>query len=155
MSEEENVRAKRRAMYLLGAKPYSEQGLYKKLLENYPQSVCESVVSLMKEYGYLDDREYARRYSHHLICTKHFGKRKAFYEMKMKGLDDEIIREALGEYDDEEICGQITELLRKKYAEKLADREQRQKVTAALARRGYSFSDIKAAIEQVLREDYE
>ena len=148
----EKERAKKRAMYLLGSRDYCRKELYKKLQENYCEETCEYVIGLMEHYGFIDDESYARKLAKKLIKVNHRGKRRARFEMIVKGLDPDIVDEALEQYSDEEIVEEIKNLIEKKYAEKLYDRNDIQKVIAAMARRGYGFDDIKAAIRMAREE---
>ena len=52
-----------------------------------------------------------------------------------------------GGFDD---GASIRALLEQKYAARLGDRAQRQKVLAALARRGFGYGDCRAAMEEYL-----
>ena len=148
----EYERARKRAMYLLGSRPYSTAALREKLLGNYSEKTAERVIEDMTRYGFLDDEEYARRLASSIIKGKKYGLRRAKAEMRRKGVPDELIEQALDEYGSEEINESLTQLVRKKYADRIADREERQKVIAALARRGSGFGEIKLAITSVLEE---
>ena len=150
--EREKERAKKRAMYLLGSRDYCRNELYKKLAENYCAETCHYVIELMEHYGFIDDESYARKLAKKLIKVNHRGKKRARFEMTMKGLDPEIVDEALEQYTDEEIIEEIESLILKKYSEKLYDRNDVQKVIAAMARRGYGFDDIKKAITMAREE---
>lgn len=150
----EKERAKKRAMYLLGNRDYCRNELYKKLMENYCEETCDYVIELMEHYDFIDDERYAGKLAKKLIKVSHKGKRRARYEMMMKGLDAETVDEALSQYSDEDIVEEIKSLVEKKYYEKLDDRADVQKVIAALARRGYGFDDIKTAL-RLVREEME
>ena len=71
--------------------------------------------------------------------------------MRHRGLSQEDIDDALASYDDaEQISAQLLEILQKKYARYLTDPDDRkatEKVTAALVRRGYTYQQIRYAIE--------
>ena len=56
------------------------------------------------------------------------------------------------ELEDTDQVGPILELVRKKYLPKLREPQGRQKVAAALQRRGYGWDEIRAALDQ-LREE--
>ena len=153
--EEENAeyrRARKRAMYLLGSRPYSISALREKLLNNYSEETADRVIEDMTRYGFLDDEEYAKRLAGSVINGKKYGLHRAKAEMRRKGVPDELIEQALSEYSREDLTDNLTELVRKKYPDRISDRDERQKVIAALARRGYGFGEIKAAIMAVLEE---
>lgn len=148
----EYERARKRAMYLLGSRPYSTAALREKLLNNYSEETAERVIEDMTRYGFLDDEEYARRLASSIIKGKKYGTHRAKAEMRRKGVPQELIEQALSEYSREDMAESLTELVRKKYADRITDRDERQKVIAALARRGYGFGEIKSAIMAVLEE---
>lgn len=156
LDEEENdaeyQRAKKRATYLLGSHAYSSAALREKLLKNYSVETTEKVMEDMLRYGFIDDEDYAKRLASALINGKKYGLRRAKAEMRRKGVPEELAEQTLSEFDREEMTDALTDLVRKKYSDKITDREQRQKVIAALARRGYGFGEIKEAITSVLEE---
>ena len=143
--------AKRRAMHLLAARDYGKNELYKKLLNNYSEKTAAAVTKMMWEYGYIDDERYAKKLAKAYIEIRKYGKSRAALMMREKGLDRDTIESALEEYDSEDITSEIVELLKKKYIDRLfleglEGKKEMQKVIAALARRGYSYGDIKTAL---------
>lgn len=158
--EEEDInaeyeRARKRAMYLLGSRDYSSAALREKLLKNYSEETADRVIEDMTEYGFLDDEEYAGKLAASLVKGKKYGLYRAKTEMRHKGVPETLIEDALSQYEHDDYVEQLKELIRKKYSDKIEDREDRQKVIAALARRGFGFSEIKEAVMGVLAEDYE
>lgn len=147
-------KAKKRALYLLGTKQYCYNELYKKLKQTYNEDAARSAADSMRDYGYVNDEEYAPKLADYLIHTKRYGLRKAKYEMLHRGLSAELVENTLAEFSDEEIYEEITELLERKYYNKIADYDDRRRTIAALARRGYDFNSVKHCIERLL-EDYE
>lgn len=152
--------AKRRAMHLLSGRDYSRNELIEKLKNNYSEATANAVAELMCEYGYIDDRRYAEKLARQCIKAKRYGKSRAAMYMRQKGLDAQTIEEALEKYSQDDITGEIAELLRKKYADRLflpglEGKKEMQKVIAALARRGYGYGDIKAALYIVQSEEEE
>ena len=148
----EYERARKRAMYLLGSRPYSTAALREKLLNNYSEETADRVIEDMTRYGFLDDEDYARRLAASIIKGKKYGLHRAKAEMRRKGVPDELTEQALSEYSREDMTESLTELVRKKYADRIYERDERQKVIAALARRGYGFGEIKLAITSALEE---
>lgn len=151
--------ARRRAMHLLAARDYGKKELYKKLLNNYSEKTSLAVTEMMTEYGYLDDERYAKKLAKTYIEIRKYGKKRAALMMREKGLDRDTIENALEEYDAEAITSEIVVLLKKKYMDRLflegpEGKKEMQKVIAALARRGYSYGDIKTAL-YALEEEIE
>lgn len=138
--------AKKRAMYLLGLQDYSSAALRDKLRADYSEKTCDSVIDLLTDYGYLDDRRFAERLAEKLLLRKRYGAYRAKVELARKGFDSKLIAQVLSAYDKEVYREKICELLESKYAGRLDDKDELRKVTASLVRRGYSYSDISAAI---------
>lgn len=149
--------AKRRAMHLLSGRDYSRKELTEKLMNNYSEATANAVAELMCEYGYINDERYAEKLARQCIKVKRYGKGRAAMYMRQKGLDADTIDAALEKYSEDDITEEIAELLRKKYADRLflpgiEGKKEMQKVIAALARRGYGYNDIKAALYTVQEE---
>ena len=151
--------AKRRAMHLLAARDYGRNELYKKLMNNYSEKTAITVTEMMTQYGYIDDERYAKKLAKTYIEIRKYGKKRAALMMREKGLDRDTIEAALEDYDNEAITSEIIALLKKKYIDRLfleglEGKKEMQKVIAALARRGYSYGDIKTAL-YALEEELE
>lgn len=151
----EYERARKRAMYLLGSHDYSVAGLREKLLNNYSPETAERVIELMLSYGFLDDENYGKKLAASLIMGKKYGVYRTRSEMKRKGVPQSIIEDILREYESDDYSEQLKTLIRKKYLDRIYDREGRKKTVAALIRRGYGFSEIKRAVLEVLEEEEE
>lgn len=149
-------KAKRRALYLLGSRQYCRGELLKKLRRTYGEDIARSAVDYVTEIGYVNDEEYAPKLAEYLIHTKRWGLRRTRYEMLRRGLDEELVDNALAEFSDEEIDEEITALLEKRYSAKIQDYDDRRRTIAAFARRGYDYRAVKRCIEALLeREGYE
>lgn len=142
-------KAKKRALYLLGERSLCRGELLAKLTKTYGESVAEAAAEYVCGLGYVDDEEYAAKLAVYLIKRKRWGLRKARYEMLHRGLDGELVDNALSEISEEELDEELTALIEKKYGAKIQDRDDRRRTIAALARRGYDFGSIKRCIEAV------
>lgn len=142
-------KAKNRALYLLGERDMCLAELTRKLTKTYGEEVAEEAAGFVQSLGYINDEEYAKNLAEYLVKRKKFGKRRARQEMLRKGLQRDFVEEALEQIPEEDIGEELAEIIERKYANKLGDFKERQKVIAALARRGFGFDEIKRAIEQV------
>lgn len=140
-------RSKERALWLLSGRDYSRKKLFEKLREEASEDVADEVCDRMEELGLIDDEKYARRLSHDLIQLKKMSKRGAMYKLMEKGIDRETAEQVLEEIEIDPV-EQICALIDKKYINKLEDEKDRRRTVAALQRLGYSWSDIKAALEE-------
>ena len=140
-------RARERALYLLGLRDYACHELQQKLLTEAAPEIASSVVERLAEVGLLDDAAYARRLARHLTEFKQYPRRRVEQELRRKGLAPDDIRDAVDSLDGEDFALALA-LLEKKYYNKVKDPKGRQQVTAALARRGFSYGAIRRAMEE-------
>ena len=143
-------KAKKRALYLLGERAYCRGELFSKLEKTYNAEIAEEAVSYVEELGYIDDEDYAEKLAEYLIKVKKHGVYRAKQEMLHKGLPRELCENALAEYTEEELDEELTELIGKKYIDKIADFDGRRRTVAALVRRGYDFTSVKRCIAKCL-----
>ncbi len=147
--ESDFKRAKSRAFFYLDKTDYSEKALFDKLKKaGFCENICAEVLAYLCEIGIIDDRRYAERVSCRLLEMNR-SKREVLNKLYLKGVPLSLAKEVLGENDiDEE--AQITSLIQKKYAYKLKDKNNYNKVYAALVRRGFSYSAVKTALKQYI-----
>lgn len=141
-------RAKQRAIWYLSRGDLAEKELYKKLVKTFPEAASAAAVAKIKELGYIDDERYATRLAENLLKQKKVGAREALAIMTSKGIDRDIAKYALEDTECDTVAV-IKEVILKKYQNRLGDKKEVQKVVAALARRGYGFSDIRSALAEL------
>lgn len=136
---------KSRAIELLMRKPQSRKELGRKLLEwGASEEEGEAVCDRMEELGYLDEREYAARVARH-YAAKGFGERKLRDELYRRGIPRELWGEALEQVEDNSEA--IDAFLEKKLKGS-HDSKDIKKASDALARRGFSWSEISDALRR-------
>ena len=133
-----------RALELLSRKPQSRRELTRKLNEwGAGPEEADAVCDRMEELGYLNEAAYAARIVE-VYSARGFGEKKLRDELYRRGVPREDWDEALARVEDSTQA--IDDFLQKKLTGWTGDRKQLQKVTAALARRGFSWSDIRDAL---------
>ncbi len=137
-------RARERALYLLGLRDYACRELEKKLLTEARPEIAAQVIARLAEVGLLDDERYAARMAQSLSRSKGYPKRRVVQELQRRGVDREMAGYAAEELEIADFQ-QALALIEKKYYNKMTDRPSREKVMAALARRGFSFEAIRQA----------
>ncbi|MBQ6848168.1 MAG: regulatory protein RecX [Clostridia bacterium] len=141
------VRAKSRALWYLDRMDYSEKALFDKLVsKGFDKKSSSAVIAKLVELGLLDDRRYGEYLAQKLTEAGN-SKRAAMQKMYAKGVPYDLCKELLEETEvDEE--SSLLRLIEKKYAAKLEDKDNYQKVYAALVRRGFSYSAVKSALKK-------
>ncbi len=149
--ESDYRRARERALYLLDRRDYSFVEMFKKLRQNYDEELCYRVMQRLVELGSINDRRYAEGLARHYMEVKLFGRRRAFQEMRLKGLTKEVIDIALQEYD-EGADERLRKLIEKKYLRYMTDEKGINRAKNSLVRYGYDYSDINRAFKQIESE---
>ena len=137
-----------RALALLAKMMKTEKQLRDFLKEKkYPKVCIDKAINKLKEYGYIDDEVYAENYVN--LFSKGKSRRKIKYELLSKGVKDNIVEKCLSSLNDEneyEVCLKFA----KKYLKnKQIDIKTKQKFYNHLAGKGFGFSYIARAWEEV------
>lgn len=141
-------RARERALYLMESRDHSYRELFDKLEKNYSEDICFEVCNRLAEIGVINDRRYAEKLCRQLFDVKKLGRYRVRQEMRLKGLGSEIIEEAMENFSEEdEPFERLEKLVEQKYERYLTDRKGVEKVKNALARKGYSFGEIKEVLD--------
>lgn len=150
--ESDFKRAKSRALWYLSRGDLTEKGLFEKLRNaGFGQKATEGAVRRMKELSLIDDEKFARRLTE-ILEGSGSSEKEIYFKLVNKGVPSDIAKEVLSESETDE-AEKIKKLLYTKYQSKLNTEEGVKKVIAALARKGFSFYDIKYAIKSYNEEE--
>lgn len=140
-----------KALYYLQFSGKTESELRKKLAEQgfLPASV-DNAVAFLKRYRYLDDGDYVRRYIEKNGHKK--SKKQMIYELRQKGIGEEILEPVFEEMPIDEEAQIEAILVKRNYTGDAADRAEKQKMSAYLARKGFSYDAIQAALIHYARK---
>lgn len=151
---DEYLSAKENALNILARSQKSCGMLAEKLSRFYGEEAVEQTIQRMLELGLLDDLDYAQRFSRDCINLRKYSKQRTVQELKKRKIPPSIIEQALEQFDEEDgEVEQIIALILKKYKSKIMDYDGLEKTKAALARRGFSFTDIKEALTVIEEEE--
>ena len=113
---------------------------------------AEAVADRLTELGLLNDREYAGMVARH-YAAKGYGPRKIRDELYRRGVPREYWEDAVEEREPDE--SRIDKLARQKLRGAEPTRENLKKVSDYLARRGYGWEEISAALDRIREEEWE
>ena len=133
-------RAVDKAMDYLAYRSHSSGELRQKLLKNFDADTSEYAVAYLTRLGYVDDAAFAADYARELIETRRCSLAQARAKLNEKRVSRELIEDALLPYAESE-AQSLQKLIAAKYAGK-----PKEKVFAALARRGFRQSEIRRAL---------
>lgn len=141
-------RAKEYALHLLKDSGKTEHWMKKKLRDKgYPAEAVDYAVAFLKEYHFLDDAAYAQSYVRSYAGKK--SRRQLVYDMKLKGVDQTYIEEALDQcpVDEEDSARQM--LYKRLRGKEEVSYEEKGRLAAALGRKGYSFEVIHRLLKEL------
>lgn len=143
--------ARRRAANILSARPLSRKELEKRLVEKGETPAhAAAAADYMEHLGYLNDEHYAKTLAEY-YAAKGYGPRKVRDELYRRGVPREFWEEALAGLEDPDDTLDRLVAARLRRIER-PGRDDLKKVSDALARRGYGWSDISAALSRYRRE---
>lgn len=145
-------RTMKRAVKLLSAKPRSVAELRGRLLEKpwTSESIVDAVIDRLKEYGYLDDKQFAVDLALSRLRRRPQGMRKLRQALKQKLLTSENVDHAVNmAYASMPESDLIDQTIERRIREKgrPTSRVELKKLNDHLLRRGFSFDLIAEKLE--------
>ena len=97
MSDELRRKTFARAVKLLAAKPRSVAELRERLQrgKGTTETIVETVITRLREYGYLDDERLAFSYASSKVKQRPVGRRRLQRDLKLKQIENNVADEAL------------------------------------------------------------
>lgn len=144
-----------RSLRFLSFRPRSEKEIADFLKKKkVGEATIKKILDKLKEYKFLDDREFARWLIEQRQGRKPRGKRLIEMELKQKGIAEPIIEEAQNALSNQ------SELAKKALEKKVAvyrhlNRVKAyQKLSQFLLRRGFDWETVKGTIDEILKKEY-
>lgn len=148
-------RAYNKGLDFLSRRPYGTKELIKKLCEKGHEKVsAQKACERLTELGLLNDEEFARILANELLERKNYSIKRIKQELAFRGIDREIVENTIESLDNDPVA-RIIVLIKKKYMNKIGDEKGKKRTIDALMRLGYSYSDIKTALNTVTEFDEE
>ena len=136
-----------KAVSLLNYRAHSRKELADKLKQKTGcgDAALNEVLDRLEELGFLNDRSYAAAVVRS-CARKGYGAQRALTELSRRGIPKELREEALAEMPED--GGALERLIRTKLKDP-SDRDEVRKVTVAMVRRGFSWDEIRQALQNV------
>lgn len=138
---------------LLSRREHSVKELRTKLLRTVDEVSADKAINRYLEAGYLDDEHFCESLVEYLFNVKKYSTAHVRQECYKRGVDSDIIRRVINHFEIDN-TDTIVELITKKYSSKLEQENGREKVIAALQRKGFSYSDIKSAFYRLEEDEF-
>jgi regulatory protein len=155
-SESQEEQARNLCLRLLTARARTRSELAAQLTKRgYPDDVGERVLDRLADVGLVDDRDFAEQWVRSRRINAGKGKRALASELRTKGIDDELIADALADIDASAERTRAEQLVadklrRERLSDDADDTKVARRLVAMLARRGYgqsmAFDVVKVAL---------
>jgi regulatory protein len=146
------ARATEAALAFLAYRPRSEREVRDRLRRGaFGAEAIDQVIARLYEWRYLDDADFARRWVENRAAQRPRGRRLLQQELRRKGIDTETAREVIEEADLDETAA--AEALARRRAAAYTGEDPvviRRRLGAYLARRGYGYDVVRAALDRAL-----
>jgi regulatory protein len=143
-----------RAVKLLAAKPRSIAELRERLLQGKgaTKDVVETVIARLREYGYLNDEQFALSYASFKVKQKPVGRRRLERDLKLKKIPSAVANDALevvyAETSEEQLIEQaIAKRLRIRGRPK--NRAEVKSLFDHLLRQGFAFELVSEKVRSL------
>ena len=154
--ESEQKRAFEKSLDYLSDRLHSKRELTNKLLKKgFDKNSIDGAINKLEEYGYINDSTFAKSY---ISQNSKYSKAQLKAKLISKGIDRGIIDYNLSEFFNEDSEFELCKQQAVKYlkSKKSGEKNLKQKLTASLARKGFSFDNIKKTIKELfLYDDFE
>lgn len=145
--------AYQKSLHFLSYRQRSEDEIRRKLKEaGFDEEVSETVLQRLRESGMVSDAVFALGWVESRAASKPRGRRALAVELRRKGISDENIHKALAETDEESDLAYRAGV---RYANRLTHVDWdtfREKLTAFLGRRGFSYGTIAPQVRKIWAE---
>ena len=132
------------AANMIGSRALSKKELTRRLVKKgSDETDAQAAADWLEDIGAVDDAGYAAAVARH-YGGKGYGPQRVREELRRRGVDRALWDEALEEMP--ETAEILDQLIRKKCRGELSDPREKKRVSDALLRRGFAWSDVKAAM---------
>ena len=153
LEREDMMKLKRRALDYATYKPRTAEQVRRKMIEKgYAAEEAEFAVAFLQEFGYLDDRQYARMFVRDLLARKAVGRRKLAEELARRGVSKFDVEDVLAEVFPQEEVSELAQRAAEKKLRNLASKpvdKRRPALMQYLQRQGFSWEVIEPLVRQL------
>ena len=152
--DSECVRAHKEAIKFLNLRMRTQKQIGDKLKEKgFSEEIIASTVEKLGEWGYTDDAAYAREYIIYRLNGSKKSWRAIFYDLKLEGVDKEIIQSVAGEFDTDETLRAM--IVAEKILGQRRDEKSLKKLQGTLQRNGFYWDAISYVMSRLGMDETE
>ena len=151
-SEDAREQAMQQALLFLSYRARSEKEIRQNLKKHgYPDDAIDYVMTRLRENRLANDNEFAQAWVENRNTFRPRSRRVLTMELRQKGLDEETVKEAVANVDEDALAYETA----RKRAPRLASLEWsefRRKLSEHLARRGFPYSVVTSVVTRIWNE---
>jgi len=141
------------ALHYLNYRARTETEIRKHLVEKgFSEQAVETVVKRLQQGHLLDDQQFAHDWVENQNTFRPRGRRALAFELRHKGVSDEIIEQTLADSKDEEDLAYQAAVRHAGRLSGLEWQDFRLKLGQFLARRGFGYDTISTTVQRVWAE---
>ncbi|MEM6325827.1 MAG: RecX family transcriptional regulator [Bacteroidota bacterium] len=159
LQKEEVIRARQAALDYVSRGGKTTTEVQRSLARRgFSEHATADALAQMERYGYLDDAAYASAFVRGRAASRGHGPQRLRADLIKKGVSREAIDRALDELDTDDLADSARRLALQRWralASETDPRKRKKKTTDFLLRRGFSFDQVREAIEAVADDEEE
>lgn len=152
LEQDQQAEVYQKALDFIAYRPRTAQETRRKLQQaGYEAFLIDNTIAALSDNGLLNDEYYAQQWVEERMSLKPRSKRVLIYELRQKGIPDDVIQSAVEEVDDFRSAYEAAEGRLSRY-EGLSKFEFRNKLGSFLAGKGYSYEVIAEVTQELWKE---
>ena len=116
-----------------------------------PESDKKEILDYLIDNRFVDDERFARSFGRGKINQSGWGVNKIRYNLKRKGIADELISNALSEYDGELYRQKLEQILKTKKVKAATPFEEKRKLAAYAIQKGFEPSLVWEVLKGIIQ----
>ncbi|MDI6829039.1 MAG: regulatory protein RecX, partial [Armatimonadota bacterium] len=149
---EQLTKAKKKALNLLGYRSRSRAEITQRLSRSgFAEDIIEDTLAYLERVGLIDDEQFSQDWVKSRLTNKGMGKQRIKWELKQKGVPNDVVEEALSEVDDETEYESALDAAKRRW-DKYKDTEinvRRRKLASYLCRQGFSWEVVSQVLSKL------
>lgn len=151
-SNDERDQAYNRALKFLSFRSRSQMEIERYLRDKgYSPEVVAEIIERLLRQKYLDDEAFARSWLEERERFRPRSQRALRYELKQKGLADEVIETVLAEVDEDQLAWAAVETKLDRWKD-LTEEDLKKKIMSYLSRRGFNYEIARSVFNRAWQQ---
>ena len=146
------AKAREKALRLLDYRARSRTEIAQRLSRaGFAEDVVQETLENLENLGLIDDAQFSKAWVNHRLAGKGMGKTRIKWELRQKGIPNELAEEALSAIDAETERESALDIARRRQRKdaNVDERTRRRRLTSFLRRQGYDWGVIGAVLNEL------